>query len=103
MKNLIGLTLALALVVSVAPVMAEDSFVGMESLNSAAVALPDPELAKVEGQGVADNVVGDIGINVATITQLNLVVQLIVDALGSNPGANVQVSGLSNAGAATQQ
>jgi hypothetical protein len=51
MKNLIGLTLALALVLSVAPVMAGESFEGMESLSSAVAALPDADLAKVEGQG----------------------------------------------------
>ena len=51
MKNVIGLTLALALVLSVAPVMAGESFEGMESLSSAVAALPDADLAKVEGQG----------------------------------------------------
>jgi hypothetical protein len=51
MKSMIGLTLALALVLSVAPVMAAESFEGMESLNSPVAALPDADLAKVEGQG----------------------------------------------------
>ncbi len=77
MKSLIGLTLALALVLSVAPVMAAESFEGMENLSSAVVALPDADLANVQGQGL----VGDINveINVAITTQLNNLFQIAVN------------------------
>ena len=55
----IGITLALALV-SALPVMAEESFKGMQSLSTTVEALSDAELAKVEG--------GQIEIN---LTQIN--------------------------------
>ena len=55
----IGITLALALV-SVLPVMAEESFKGMQSLSTTVEALSDAELAKVQG--------GQIEIN---LTQIN--------------------------------
>ena len=55
----IGITLALALF-SVVPVMAEESFKGMQSLSTTVEALSDAELAKVEG--------GQIEIN---LTQIN--------------------------------
>ena len=55
----IGITFALALF-SVAPVMAEQSFKGMQNLSSTLEVLSDAELAKVEG--------GQIDINV---TQIN--------------------------------
>ena len=60
----IGITLALALVLSVAPVMAEESFKGMQSLSTTVEALSDAELAKVEG--------GQIEIN---LTQINALKQ----------------------------
>ena len=100
MKSLIGLTLALALVVSVAPVMAEDSFEGMESLNSAVVALPDAELAKVEGgQNIFEFCVGCV--NVATVTQLNAAVQTQV-VLGLLGATGVQIAQQDNTAVVTQ-
>ena len=80
MKNLIGLTLALALVLSVAPVMAEDSFEGMESLNNATMALPDSELAKVEGGQIVEVCV--VCLNAAVVTQTNLAIPVQVVVLG---------------------
>ncbi len=58
--NTIGITFALAFVFSVVPVMAEESFKGMQSLSSTLEALSDAELAKVEG--------GQVEIN---LTQIN--------------------------------
>ena len=88
MKNLIGLTLALALVLSVAPVMAEDSFEGMESLNSAVAALPDSELAQVEG-GQTTVEFCLICVPIATVTQVNLAVTTAVAAGIGNVAAAV--------------
>ncbi len=100
MKSLIGLTLALALVVSVAPVMAEDSFEGMESLNSAVVALPDAELAKVEGgQNIFEFCV--VCVNAATVTQANaaLQTQAVIGLVGTT---GVQIAQQSNTATVTQ-
>ena len=103
MKNLIGLTLALALVLSVAPVMAAESFEGMESLSSAVAALPDADLATVEGGQVG---VGDINIavdiNVAVINQIVALLQNIVD-IGGGAGTNAQAGRVALEGAAIQQ
>ena len=99
MKSLIGLTLALALVVSVAPVMAEDSFQGMESLNSAVVALPDAELAKVEGgQNLLEFCV--VCVNAATVTQANVALQ--TQAVIGLVATGVQIADQSNTAVVTQ-
>ena len=45
----IGITFALAFIFSVVPVMAEESFKGMQNLSITLEALSDAELAKVEG------------------------------------------------------
>ena len=77
MKNVIGLSLALALILSVAPVMAAESFEAMESLSSAVAALPDADLAKVEGQG-ADVVQACVDCtNVAKVEQEVEITQII--------------------------
>ena len=103
MKNLIGLTLALALVLSVAPVMAGESFPGMESLSSAVAALPDADLAKVEGGqllGVGDiNIAVDI--NVAVTNQIVALVQTLVALAGE--GTNAQAGRVGLEGVTTQE
>ena len=102
MKNLIGLTLALALVLSVAPVMAGESFPGMESLSSAVAALPDADLAKVEGGqlGVGDiNIAVDI--NVAVTNQIVALVQTLVALAGEGTNAQAGLVGLE--GVTTQE
>ena len=90
MKNLIGLTLALALVLSVAPVMAGESFEGMDSLSSAVAALPDADLAKVEGQGAEAIQVCVDCTNVAEVEQEVEITQVIKGCCNGNGGLNIQ-------------
>ena len=97
MKNLIGLTLALALVLSVAPVMAEDSFEGMESLNNAAMALPDPELAKVEGGQIVEICV--VCANAAVVTQTNAAIPVQIVGVGVG---DTQITSQTNTAIVTQ-
>ena len=86
MKNVIGLTLALALVLSVAPVMAGESFEAMESLSSAVAALPDADLARVEGQGAEVIQVCVDCTNVAEVEQEVEITQIIRGSGHSHDG-----------------
>ena len=91
MKNLVGLTLALALVLSVAPVMAGESFEGMDSLSSAVAALPDADLAKIEGQGAEVLQVCIDCTNVAEVEQEVEITQVIRGCCG-NGGTTIQAA-----------
>ena len=89
MKNLIGLTLALALVLSVAPVMAGESFEGMESLSSAVAALPDADLAKVEGQG---HDVIQVCVDCTNVAEVEQEVEITQIIRGSGSGTTIQAA-----------
>ena len=76
MTRLIGTVMAVALLVSVAPVMAGDSFHALSRLPAGLTPLDDAQLASVEGGQVEFDCVGCVNVAVANIIQLNIVVRL---------------------------
>jgi hypothetical protein len=79
MKRLIGAVMAVALLVSVAPVLAGDSFQALSQLPAGLTPLDDAQLAAVEG-GQVDVCV--VCVNIAVVTPINVGVNIAVVGFG---------------------
>jgi hypothetical protein len=79
MKRLIGAVMAVALLVSVAPVLAGDSFQALSRLPAGLTPLDDAQLAAVEG-GQVDVCV--VCVNIAVVTPINVGVNIAVVGFG---------------------
>ena len=75
MKRLIGVVMAVALLVSVAPVVAGDSFQALSRLPAGLTPLDDAQLAAVEG-GQVD--VCFVCVNLANVVQIPIGVNIAV-------------------------
>jgi hypothetical protein len=75
MKRLIGAVMAVALLVSVAPVVAEDSFQALSRLPAGLTPMDDAQLAAVEG-GQVD--VCLVCVNITTVVQIPIGVNIAV-------------------------
>ena len=81
MKRLIGAVMAVALLVSVAPVVAGDSFHALGRLPAGLTPLDDAQLAAVEGGRVdADACV--VCLNIAVVTPIQVGVNVTVVGVG---------------------
>jgi hypothetical protein len=78
MKRLIGAVMAVALLVSVAPVLAGDSFQALSRLPAGLTPLDDAQLATVEG-GQVDVCV--VCLNIAVVTPIQVGVNIAVVGL----------------------
>jgi hypothetical protein len=79
MKRLIGAVMAVALLVSVAPVVAGDSFHALGRLPAGLTPLDDAQLAAVEG-GQVDACV--VCLNIAVVTPIQVGVNVAVVGVG---------------------
>jgi hypothetical protein len=99
MKRLIGAMMAVALLVSVAPVVAGDSFQALSRLPAGLTPLDDAQLAAVEG-GQVDVCV--VCLNIAVITPINVGVNVAV-AVGLGGEVEIAQSGNQSINAAAFQ
>jgi hypothetical protein len=93
MTRLISAVMAVALLVSVAPVLAGDSFYALSRLPADLTPLDDAQLATVEG-GQVDVCV--VCLNIAVVTPVQVIVQVGVVigdvALGQAAAADIDVA-----------
>jgi hypothetical protein len=85
MKRLIGAVMAVALLVSVAPVVAGDSFQALSRLPAGLTPLDDAQLAAVEG-GQVDVCI--VCLNIAVVTPIEVGVNI---AVGVGLGGEVEI------------
>jgi hypothetical protein len=86
MKKYLGLALVVALVVSVVPALAGESFHALSRLpageQAALTPLPDAQLASIEGTG-DDVEVCIVCLNIAVVTQVNVAVGKYIDQVNA--------------------